>query len=772
MFNDEHEGYTFFAHNAKSFDAQFILKYCVDNTIKPFCIYNGTKIMFMAIEKYDIRFIDSINFVNGALETFPKTFGLTELKKGYFPHLFNIPANQDYVGPIPAKHYYDPDHMNPEKRSKFLKWYNERVAENYVFNFKNELVAYCRSDVDILRRSAITFRDNFLKIGNIDPLQYITIASVCIAIYRSKYMPEKTIGVIKDGMKNETLSKISIQWLNWQSSVDNVYIQHAMNGGEHFIPRVGKVDGFCKTTNTVYEFQGCFWHGCTKCYTADKINPMNQKDMAELQRATAVKNEKITSLGYNLVEVYECDIQKDTAFKKYYKTNDFEVVVPLNPRDAFFGGRTNVTKLTYDFKPGEKGRYVDFVSLYPTVNLFKTYPVGHPTKIYNPRQYDPKWFGFVQAKVEPPRGLYHPVLPARIKCRQSEKLLFSLCRTCSSVQQQTKCEHSSDERTFTGTWCTNEIALALGKGYRIIEIYEVWHFSKTTDTLFKGYVRDFMKIKMESSEPPKEDMGVFKKKVQDHLGIELGDIQYNAGMRAIAKLCLNSLWGKFGQRVNQTQTEYVTKPKNFYKILLNDANEDINIQFLTKEMVQMQFNLKNQFVDNYNNTNIFVAAFTTSHAREMLYGVLDKLGDQVLGYDTDSCWFVERPGGGTIPTGDSLGELTDELNGHHIVKWVGTGPKSYSYETNDGNIKCKVKGFTLNYANGLKLNGNVMDEIIHDPNKTVVIAKKNAITRDAQTKMIVNQDQTKTFSLGYDKRVVQHDFDTLPYGFQKKNNFK
>ena len=54
-------------------------------------------------------------------------------------------------------------------------------------------------------------------------------------------------------------------------------------------------------------------------------------------------------------------------------------------------------------------------------------------------------------------------------------------------------------------------------------------------------------------------------------------------------------------------------------------------------MVQMQYNLKNQFVDSYNNTNIFVAAFTTSHAREMLYGVLDKLGDQVLGYDTDSC---------------------------------------------------------------------------------------------------------------------------------------
>lgn len=274
-----------------------------------------------------------------------------------------------------------------------------------------------------------------------------------------------------------------------------------------------------------------------------------------------------------------------------------------------------------------------------------------------------------------------------------------------------------------------------------------------------------MKLKMESSAPPDEDINVFKQRVKNHLGIELGGIKKNPGMRQIAKLCLNSLWGKYGQRINQTQTEYVTEPKDFYKILLNETHEDMNIQFLNKDMVQMHYNLKDQFVDNYNNINIPIAAFTTSHAREMLYGVLDKLGDRVLGYDTDSCWFYEREGKNTIPTGDSLGELTDELEGGYITKWVGTGPKSYSYETSNGDIKCKVKGFTLNYANGLKINGDVMNEIVQDPSKTVTIEKKNAITRDAKTKTIVNQDLTKTFSLGYDKRVVQNNFDTLPYGY-------
>ena len=127
--------------------------------------------------------------------------------------------------------------------------------------------------------------------------------------------------------------------VNLLSGTCNVYVQHAMNGGEPFILTVGKVNGFCKTTNTVYEFQGCFWHRCPKCYTGDRINPVTQTDMVELQHATERKNQRIRDLGYNLVEVYECKIQNNNAFKKYCKTNNVELVLPLNPRDAFFGGR-------------------------------------------------------------------------------------------------------------------------------------------------------------------------------------------------------------------------------------------------------------------------------------------------------------------------------------------------------------------------------------------------------------------------------------------------
>ena len=54
-----------------------------------------------------------------SLAKFPKTFGQTELCKGYFPHLFNKEENQDYVGPIPCQADYGVNFMKPEARGIF-----------------------------------------------------------------------------------------------------------------------------------------------------------------------------------------------------------------------------------------------------------------------------------------------------------------------------------------------------------------------------------------------------------------------------------------------------------------------------------------------------------------------------------------------------------------------------------------------------------------------------------------------------------------------------
>ena len=147
-----------------------------------------------------------------------------------------------------------------------MKWYDDRVSENYSFDFQKEIIEYCRSDVDILRRGIMKLREDFIQLENIDPLRYITIASVCMTIYRSNYMPKKTIAIVPESVKTDNFSKMSIMWLNYVSN--GVNIQHAPNGDEKELTvgdKTYKVDGFCEETNTVYEFCGCFWLGCPKC---------------------------------------------------------------------------------------------------------------------------------------------------------------------------------------------------------------------------------------------------------------------------------------------------------------------------------------------------------------------------------------------------------------------------------------------------------------------------------------------------------------------------
>ena len=106
-----------------------------------------------------------------ALAKLPKTFGFSESKKGYFPHFFNKPENQRYVGPIPDVNHYDPDGMKPESRHAFLNWYEEQKRLNVVFNMKKELVEYCRSDVDILRRCCCKFITTVKELCNIHPFE-------------------------------------------------------------------------------------------------------------------------------------------------------------------------------------------------------------------------------------------------------------------------------------------------------------------------------------------------------------------------------------------------------------------------------------------------------------------------------------------------------------------------------------------------------------------------------------------------------------------------
>ena len=124
------------------FDGQFIMEWILNQGTAPEVIPCGSKLMMIRHTKADVRIIDSLNFLPMALSKLPGCFGITELKKGYFPHLFNTPENQAYVGPLPEPRFYSPDTMAPAAYRSFMSWHDEHRGDQ--FDFQKEMYEYCR----------------------------------------------------------------------------------------------------------------------------------------------------------------------------------------------------------------------------------------------------------------------------------------------------------------------------------------------------------------------------------------------------------------------------------------------------------------------------------------------------------------------------------------------------------------------------------------------------------------------------------------------------
>ena len=166
-------------HNLKGYDGMFILQHCyathreVEDQITV-----GTKILSLRSNR--LTFKDSLCFLPFLLANFPSTFGIEELCKGFFPHKFNTLENQDYDGPMPDVSYYDPDGMSAKKKTEFEQWHAEKVAATYRFVMRQEMEAYCESDVKLLKAGCRKFREEFKQKADFDPMEKcVTIPSAC-----------------------------------------------------------------------------------------------------------------------------------------------------------------------------------------------------------------------------------------------------------------------------------------------------------------------------------------------------------------------------------------------------------------------------------------------------------------------------------------------------------------------------------------------------------------------------------------------------------------
>jgi hypothetical protein len=120
-------------------------------------------------------------------------------------------------------------------------------------------------------------------------------------------------------------SKGQIEWLTFLENELNLKIEHYKNEGEHRIKNTKKhdADGYCKNINTIFEFQGCYFHGCKKCFPTG-TNPTTKKSYEDLYTKTQTKKELCINEGYNYIEIWECEwnnIKKTDDLLNDYITN-------------------------------------------------------------------------------------------------------------------------------------------------------------------------------------------------------------------------------------------------------------------------------------------------------------------------------------------------------------------------------------------------------------------------------------------------------------------
>lgn len=110
---------------------------------------------------------------------------------------------------------------------------------------------------------------------------------------------------------NPKSSRAEQRWLISQG-VPEEYWQYKIPGSRL------EADGYDPRTNTIYEFDGDFFHGNPKLYNPQEVNQVSGKAFGELYEATLARRQAIRNLGYKLVWIWCSDFksQEEQLAKK------------------------------------------------------------------------------------------------------------------------------------------------------------------------------------------------------------------------------------------------------------------------------------------------------------------------------------------------------------------------------------------------------------------------------------------------------------------------
>jgi hypothetical protein len=435
-------------------------------------------------------------------------------------------------------------------------------------------------------------------------------------------------------------------------------------------------------------------------------------------------------------------------------------------RRALKGGRTEVFKT---YVKGDIG-YIDVVSLYPSRQYFEDMPYGVPT-IYKGDDVPGEWIsgiGFAEVDITPPQTVpgvaAKDFVPLLGGYSADGKLRFD---TSTKIKQ---------------VYTIAELAKAVEIGYTIYKVHEVHLYERRSD-LFKSYVETFLKIKVESSKPPE---GITKC-IEEHrarFGIELDPVKLaepeNKGMRSLAKLALNNLWGKMGQR--ELPATELCDPIAYFKLMARFRKGEIEIESIaidkdlegTVSLTYKELTKKDEMVRLKNHVGI--AAYVTGTARLKLYEVIGdpKLAGRVAYCDTDSCVYVKDPSGYNPPEGSNLGEWESEGErvrragaqgeGEGFNEFVALAPKVYAIRGPGMKPIVKTKGFRMTNKAKDIITFDSLKECLDDSDKRITVGYANYFKRTKHAITVAPMEKALGYKPeGSKRRVIPGSHDLAPW---------
>ena len=333
--------------------------------------------------------------------------------------------------------------------------------------------------------------------------------------------------------------------------------------------------------------------------------------------------------------------------------------IESNIRQSYTGGAVDVyiphnriTTLFSDIKDIFKKLYVyDVNSLYPFIMANTPMPIGKPTYFEGDiRSLEASAFGYFYCKITSPEYLENPILQRKIITSEGIRTIAGL-------------------GSWEGWIFSGEMDNAMKLGYTF-EILKGYQFEK--GYIFKDYVLKMYNLRMEYAK--------------------------THPMNLIAKLLMNSLYGKFGMKLDTTRIEMFDTSNEMENSIFNELLEvsgetlqdfiQIDSHFITvrKSILSYKYNEEDDMFHGLD-VNIAIASAITAGARMWMSVFKNNPLFNLFYSDTDSV-VVDKQ----LPefmVGKELGQLKLE---HVVTKAVFLAPKVYGLVDVDGSEIIKVKG--------------------------------------------------------------------------------